>query len=557
MNNPIKVLIIEDNQDDAKLEIEELKSGGFDIVFEQIETQKAMIEALNKTSWDCIISDYAMPQFSGLDALLELKETGKDIPFILISGTIGEETAVAAMKAGAHDYIMKDNLTRLVPAFERELREAELRHQKRLADEALKASVQDLKRQNAEYLKLNMEYIELNEELKASMNKILQINEELTVSKNKAEESDKLKSAFLANMSHEIRTPLNGILGFSSFLNDPDLPKEKMERYIHIIDLSGQQLLNIINDILDISKIEAGQLDIIIEATDINELLKDLLQQFLKEAELKNLNLILNAEHLDEPIVAHTDENRLRQVFCNLITNAIKFTSEGTIEYGLVRKGNFIEFYVKDSGLGIATEDQSVIFEPFRKVANKTNQLFGGTGLGLAISKALVEKLGGTISVTSSKNSGSTFIFTIPYRKDNETNSKSQVKTTSNTHLDMSQKTILVAEDEIFNFYYIEELLKPLNIKTLHAKNGLEAVEMAKENPDVSLVLMDIRMPEMDGLAATKLIKEMKPKLPVIAQTAFASREDKENAKSSGFDYYLSKPIVRDLFMEVIGKYIN
>ncbi|HAH22200.1 MAG TPA: hybrid sensor histidine kinase/response regulator [Prolixibacteraceae bacterium] len=557
MNNPIKVLIIEDNQDDAKLEMEELKSGGFDIDFELIESRKAMKEALNKKSWDCIISDYSLPQFSGLDALEELKETGQDIPFILISGTIGEETAVAAMKAGAHDYIMKDNLTRLVPAFDRELREAKVRHQKRQADKALIESYNDLIQQNAEYQVLNIEYQSQNIELKDSLDHIRDINTELVISKNKAEESDKFKSAFLANMSHEIRTPLNGILGFSSFLKDPDLTKEKTERYIHIIESSGQQLLTIINDILDISKIEAGQMDITLEATDIKELLKELLQQFIKEAELKNLDLILNPAHLDEPIVASTDENRLRQVFCNLMSNAIKFTSEGTIEFGLSQKGNFIEFYVKDSGIGISTEDQSVIFEPFRKVASKTNQLFGGTGLGLAISKALVEKLGGTLSVTSSKNEGATFIFTIPYMGSIDTNPEQPAKTISITQNNMSQKTILVAEDEIFNFYYIEELLKPLNIKTLHAKNGLEAVEMAKANPDVSLVLMDIRMPEMDGLAATKLIKEMRPQLPVIAQTAFASREDKENAKSSGFDHYLSKPIVRDLFMEVIGKYLD
>ena len=557
MKNPIKVLIIEDNQDDAKLEIEELKSGGYDIVFELIESRKAMIESLNHNSWDCIISDYTLPQFSGLDALQELKETGKDIPFILISGTIGEETAVAAMKAGAHDYIMKDNLSRLIPAFERELKEAVLRHQKRLADEALRASVHDLKIQNEEYHALNDEYLSLNEELKEGLNRIQKINAELIISKIKAEESDKLKSAFLANMSHEIRTPLNGILGFSSFFKDPNLPKEKVERYIHIIDSSGQQLLNIINDILDISKIEAGQLSISSEATDINELLKELLQQFIKETELKNLSLILTADHLDENIVTYTDENRLRQVFCNLLSNAIKFTSEGTIEFGMSMKEHFIEFYVKDSGIGIAQKDQSIIFKPFRKVASTISQLYGGTGLGLAISKALVEKMGGTITFISDTNRGTTFIFTIPYIENIETNSPPLEKTISNTPDNMNQKTILVAEDEIFNFYYIEELLKPLNIKTLHANNGQEAVDLAKNHPDISLVLLDIRMPVMDGLEATKLIKAMRPQLPIIAQTAYASREDKENAKAYGFDHYLSKPLVRDLFMEVIGKYID
>jgi len=557
MKKSIQVLIIEDNLDDAKLEIDELISAGFDIVYEIIETRKAMREALHNKTWDCIISDFSLPQFSGLDALEELKETAMDIPFILVSGAIGEEIAVAAMKAGAHDYIMKDNLSRLIPAFERELREAEVRHQKKLGEEALEESVQDLKTQNAEFQALNLEYFNLNEELVDSLDQIRQINAELTVSKNKAEESDKLKSAFLANMSHEIRTPLNGILGFSSILLDPELTKEETGKYIGIIDSSGQQLLTIINDILDISKIEAGQIPISLETLNINQTLEELLQQFRIEAESKNLVLSLNYDTFKEPIVIDTDANRLRQIFNNLLSNAIKFTSHGEIEFGFTIKDNFIEFYVKDSGIGIAHEDQSIIFKPFRKVASTTTHLYAGTGLGLAISKALVEKLGGTITLKSYPQKGSKFIFTIPYNTNNiEIHRQPSIKTESNLFHNMNQKTVLIAEDEMYNYYYIEELLKSMNVKTLHAWNGLEAVELAKTHPDISLVLMDIRMPEMDGLEATKLIKELRPQLPVIAQTAYSSKEDRENALSSGFDYYLSKPIKRALFVEVMDKYL-
>lgn len=557
MKKTIQVLIIEDNQDDVKLEIDELKSGGFDIVFERVEARDAMRKALKDNIWDCIISDYSLPQFSGLDALAELKETGMDIPFILISGTIGEETAVAAMKAGAHDYIMKDNLSRLIPAFERELREAGVRNQKRLADEALKASVQRLKKQNAEYQKLNKEYLKLNEELKESLDQIRKINAELIISKRKAEESDKLKSAFLANMSHEIRTPLNGILGFSEFFKDPDLTKEKAEKYVEIIDSSGQQLLTIINDILDISKIEAGQISILLKDLNINELLKELFYQFKYHAELKKLTLILNPDKLEENIVTNTDENRLRQVFGNLLNNAIKFTPEGIVEFGLSIEDKFIRFYVKDSGIGIAPEDHPTVFKPFRKVETTITSKYGGTGLGLAISKALVEKLGGSITLESDQNKGSTFSFTIPYTSQNKIYRRSlPIVKAGSTH-DWNKNTILVAEDEIVNYYYIQELLSPVNVKMLHAWNGLEAVELVRKHPDISLVLMDIRMPEMDGFAATRMIKKLRPQLSVIAQTAFASREDRENALTNGFDYYLSKPIAKDLFVEVIGKYIS
>lgn len=557
MKNPIKILMIEDNQDDAQLEIEQLKSGGYTVVVEIVETRQAMREALKNRPWDCILSDYALPQFSGLEALEELKESGMDIPFILISGTIGEETAVAAMKAGAHDYIMKNNLRRLLPAFERELGEARLRDQKKQADEALKASVHDLKIQNEEYQSLNSGYLSLNEELKTSLNHILKINNELIVAKNKAEESDKLKTAFLANMSHEIRTPLNGIMGFSTLLRDPDLPKEKVDTFLHIIESSGLQLLNIINDILDISKIEAGQMYISLKSANISELLKELHQQFIKEAELKNLDLFLRPDHLDENIITRTDENRLRQIFGNLLSNAIKFTSKGSIEFGMTVKGKTIEFFISDSGIGIAEEDQSLIFEPFRKVATPVTQLYGGTGLGLAISKALAEKLGGFISLSSEPDKGATFTLTIPFPENIGTEDQLTPKTETNAENPMKQKTILVAEDEIYNFYYIEELLKPLKVITLHANNGLEAVEFAKNNPEISLVLMDIRMPEMDGLEATKQIKKLRPLLPIIAQSAYASREDTEKAKAYGFDHYLSKPIVRNLFIEVVSKYLS
>jgi signal transduction histidine kinase len=418
MKNKIRVLIIEDNKDDSVLEIDEIKRGGFDIIFERIETRVAMRAALKNKHWDFIISDYSLPQFSGLDALEELKQSGIDIPFVLISGTIGEETAVAAMKAGAHDYIMKNNLSRLVPAFERELKEAAIRHEKRRADDALKSSMLSLKKQITEYKMLNNQYLKINKELKDRVDQIKKMNSELYISKNKAEESDKLKSAFLANMSHEIRTPLNGILGFSSLLNEPNLTKEDKEDYIEIINSNGQQLLTIINDILDISKIEAGQVSIHYEAVNISEMMNGLKHQFKDQAALKNLVLTLNQDFTGEEIILYTDANRLRQVFLNLISNAIKFTHTGGIEFGYIQKENFLEFYVKDTGIGIALEDQSIIFKPFRKVEDSLTATYGGTGLGLPISKALVEKLGGSLTLKSKKNSGSVFVFTIPQHKE-------------------------------------------------------------------------------------------------------------------------------------------
>ena len=678
MNESVRVLIIEDNEDDALLEVDELMNGGFNIVFERVETREAMRAALTNCTWDCIISDYSLPRFSGLDALKELNATGEDIPFILISGTMGEETAVAAMKAGAHDYIMKNNLKRLIPAFERELREARVRNSKRQAEEAVrfersllrtlidnlpdliyikdagcrkiaanKADIEftgytseaeiigktdleiftgdtgkrgyeddlsiikngrptlnqeeeffdatgkkrwlltskipihnghgqisglvglghditerkqfelALKKQNDEYFALNEEYVALNEELTESLERIQKMNTELIIAKERAEESDKLKSAFLANISHEIRTPLNAIMGFSGFLKDGDLANEKTEKFVDIIQSSGQQLLTIIEDILDISKIEAGQITISSEVVNIAKLLKELYQQFKKSAELKNLDLLLIMDYPSDGIITSTDENRLRQILGNLLDNAIKFTPSGEVEFGYTVEGNLIEFYVRDTGIGIAQEHQSMIFKPFRQVETEISRTYGGNGLGLSISKALVEKLSGTISLNSELGKGTTLLFTIPFVKCIEPNSQAKLITEQELSQNWENHTILVAEDELYNYAYIEAILSTTNVKVLHAWDGKEAVELVKAHSDISLVLMDIKMPVMDGFTAMRQIKELRPQLPVIAQTAHAFSDEKERALKSGFDSYLIKPVSQKSFMEIIGSYLN
>ena len=685
MKERIRVLIIEDNEDDAILEVDELVNGGYDIVYERVETREAMMEALTKSTWDFIISDYSMPNFNGLDALAVLKETRLDIPFILISGTVGEETAVTAVKSGASDYIMKNNINRLIPSFERELREAELRRQKKQVEEAmryerillrtlidnlpntifikdtecrkivantadikfmgftseeeiigktdqeifpeeigkrgysddmkiittgvpvinreedfidangkqqwllttkipirneqgkisglvgmslnitdrkqiefaLQESEQNLKNQNKEYQALNAEYLVLNQELTASMNQIQKINAELIVAKNKAEESDTLKSAFLANMSHEIRTPLNAIIGFSKLIKDMKLASDNAEQYVEIIESSGQQLLTIINDILDISKIEADQIALSLEYIKIDPILQGIYQQFKKLSELKNLDLILVADNSQLMISTMTDEFRLRQIICNLLNNAIKFTKEGSITFGYSLNDDIISFYVKDTGIGISPENQSLIFNPFRQVETKITRNLGGNGLGLSISKALVEKLGGSISVISVPGEGSTFTFTIPYLRYANTNNHPVEESEQEVVRNWDKHIILVVEDEVYNFKYIEELLSHTKIKILHARDGKEAVDLVKAYPEISLVLMDIKMPVMDGYEATRQIRQLRPKLPVVAQTAYAYSSEKEYALKVGFDNYLSKPFRRELFIEIIASYLN
>ena len=234
------------------------------------------------------------------------------------------------------------------------------------------------------------------------------------MAKNKAEESDRLKSAFLANMSHEIRTPLNAILGFSGLLKDVFDSRDKTDEYVEIIESSGQQLLNIIDDILEISKIEAGQISISPDTININKVMRELYQLYSKQVELKNLKLLLLDDYRND-FYTITDENRLKQIMCNLLNNAIKFTSEGKIQFGYKIEEDDIRFYVIDTGIGLSEEDCSIIFKPFRQVETGSTRNYGGNGLGLSISKALVEKLGGTLTVESEPMKGSSFSFTIPY----------------------------------------------------------------------------------------------------------------------------------------------
>ncbi|MBW8331550.1 MAG: response regulator [Prolixibacteraceae bacterium] len=391
-------------------------------------------------------------------------------------------------------------------------------------------------------------------ELKERIDQIQQINNDLILAKNKAEESDQLKSAFLANMSHEIRTPMNAIIGFSEFLLQPELSKDKLEKYVNIINTSSKQLLSVINDIIDISKIESGLLSIESELVNINKLMDELCVTYTHLVDLKKVKLICQLTHPNKLIQVKTDGNRIRQVICNLLNNAIKFTKEGKISFGYTIQENFIEFYVSDTGMGIAPENLSLIFNRFRQVKAANSHLNEGNGLGLAIAKALVEKLGGTIGVNSKSGIGSNFAFTIPY----ETEIVGTVEKPYETdNYNWEDKTILIVEDEVNNHTYIKELLSDTNANTLDAWDGKQAVELVKNHPEISLVLMDLKMPEMDGHEALQLIKQIEPDLPVIAQTAYANSDSRKRAIKGGFDNYITKPIDSTLLMEVLNNYLT
>jgi len=378
--------------------------------------------------------------------------------------------------------------------------------------------------------------------------------QELKEAKIKAEEADKLKSAFLANMSHEIRTPMNAIVGFADLLGRKELGQEDKDKYVSIIKSSSNTLLNIINDIIDLSKIEVGQVNLAISDFNLNQLLIELLSLYKS---INNSETQLIYENIDDQkeIYVKSDPYRIKQVMVNLLDNAYKFTESGKIIYGFRVFDQEIMLFVEDTGIGIPIDKQDLIFDRFRKLDQNTNKFYRGTGLGLTISKRLINLLSGKIWVESEEGKGSKFCFTIP---DNTAVSTPTVKFAvsqpefTSKIPDFTNKSILIVEDEENNFFFFQNLLKPTKARILRASTGNEAVEIVVSGINLDLILMDIRMPEMDGLTATKLIKEINHRIPVLVQTAFAMKGDKEEFLSQGCDDYITKPInSKELFAKL------
>jgi len=416
-----------------------------------------------------------------------------------------------------------------------------------------KKAEMELKTQMEENLSLNDEYAAQNEELTNSLERIKGINEELKEARQVAEESYQLKSAFLANMSHEIRTPMNGIIGFSELLKDPKLPEEKRMHFAEIVIDSSRQLLNIVNDILDISQIETGKVSLLPEKVNINELIQILHAFFEPQAIIKKLKLVISKPLKDEESLVVTDRTRLRQILTNLINNAIKFTSEGQVEFGYKVSKDELEFYVADTGIGIPPEFKEKIFEPFRQANLEITNIYGGTGLGLTISHKLTEMLGGRIWLESNPGKGSIFYFTLPFKPENKKEPTNPVKEIKIRKKNQNM-VILVVEDDEVNYLFLETVLSKNGIRSKRALNGVDAVELCSKNPDIGMVLMDIKLPLMNGYEATRRIKKIRPDLPIIAQTAYAMHEDRNKAIQAGCDGYISKPIITAELLKLIDK---
>ncbi|MCG8701972.1 MAG: ATP-binding protein [Bacteroidales bacterium] len=405
----------------------------------------------------------------------------------------------------------------------------------------------------------NNQIKEQNAELEIHRNDLEKLvaerTKELIIAKEQAEESDKLKSAFLENMSHEIRTPMNAILGFINLLDNPQLEEKTRQYYINYINQSGKILLRLIDDIIDFARLEAGQIFIDKRRCSITDLVNEILPVYRKKISAEKPKITVLLESPDDEIISSTDGSRLKQIINHLLDNAMKFTNSGFIKLSYNIQAKSIRFEVEDSGIGISEKYLERIFDRFFKIENTETKQFKGAGLGLSLCKNLLNLLGGKISVISEPDKGSTFSFTIPYEPHEVISTAEKNRKPVNYTWD--DKHILIAEDENTNYHFLEAVLKKTGAQLIRAENGIELLELFQKLDKIDIILLDIKMPGLDGLKALKLIRETSTEIPILAQTAYNSPSDRKRCLEMGCNDFIAKPIPQHLLLEKMDKLIR
>lgn len=530
----VKILIVDDDPENLDLLETKLLTVGVKIV-KAFSGEDALMKTLDHSFAIAIIATH-MQKMNGYDTvkLLHGMDHTRLLQVLLLSDELfDEQSMIDGLESGAIDILYRNIDARILCA------------KVKLCLDCYAKEVG---------------FMEEIEQRRKSVQLLISKEKDFKEALKRAELADKLKSTFLANISHEIRTPMNSIIGFSNLLKDPDLGYDDRIKFIQYINNSGELLLNLINDVIDLAKIEADLIKISKEEVRVADVLKEMADLYSEELRRKQKNEVAMTLDIDDNLhnaVITTDHFRFRQILSNLISNAIKFTSQGFIHLGFSFEKDCINVYVTDTGWGIPKEKINLIFDRFVQLQNNTESNHTGIGLGLAISQKLAHLLGGTITVESIENSGSTFCLSLPAKS--KVNRQQLIKIpveNSADAIEWTGKKILVAEDEEINFYFLKEALRKFKVDLIWAHNGQEAVDLFDHEEGIELVLMDIKMPIKDGYQAMSYIKG-KSGVPVIAQTAYAMAGDKEQMIKAGFDACVTKPININLLVSTMSKYLN
>ncbi|WP_437678317.1 response regulator [Sorangium sp. So ce131] len=517
-SRPIRVLIVEDCEDDARLVCATLQRGGYTLSrLRAVQTAGGLAEALEE-DWDVILSDYRLPSFTARDALAIVQQSGKDIPFIVVSGSIGEDIAVEMMKAGAHDYFRKENMVRLVPAIEREIAERRQRDARRALERERDALLENERKARAD-----------------------------------AEAANRLKDDFLATLSHELRTPLNAILGWAQLLRSESVAPSLQRLALEVIERNAKAQAQLIEDLLDVSRLSSGQLALAVRDVDLGRAVQAAVDAIRPAAAARQVELRVVLDPQAVPVAG--DPERLQQVAWNLLSNAVRFTpAGGRVEVAVTREGNTARLEVRDTGEGISPGFLPHIFDRFRQEDSSMTRAHGGLGLGLSIVRQLVELHGGAVRAESDgKGRGATFTVTLPVRQPS---SRAAAPGRPREAVQLDGVRVLVVDDDDDARELVSYVLEDRGAEVVTASSAEEALRLIRAQPP-HLLLSDIGMPGMDGFELIRRVRALPPEeggvVPAIALTAYAGVEDSRKAMREGYQMHLPKPVSASRLLRIIA----
>ncbi|MFZ4547409.1 MAG: response regulator [Bacteroidales bacterium] len=527
-----KILIIDDKE--ANVDVLEgfLEMQGYTNI--KTTTDPRLAASFNKSfAPDLVLLDLMMPYLSGFEVMEQLKAStrakGSYLPILILTADITTESKQRALANGASDFLTKPF----------DLIEVGLRIKNLLFTSYL---MQQAEIQN--------QILEIK--VKERTKELQDTNVSLMLARDRAEASDRLKTSFMNNISHEIRTPLNGILGFAPMILDPTYTQEEKHEFLEILEISGRRLMHTVADYMDISLIASGNMEMKYEKFEPAEVIDEIELEYSPECKSKDISFSIVYPENFRSIEVNSDRFLIKKVLAYLVDNAIKFTLKGEIKIGIEVNSNSLEFSVTDTGIGISKELLPFIFDRFTQADESNTRRFEGSGLGLAIAKGIAELLGGSISVESQKGKGSTFCFSVPAFFGNLNREITQKASLPKAN--GAKAKILVVEDDTFSFHFLYLALNA-TIQVIHAENGLQAVELCQSNPDIKLVLMDIKLPKMNGLVATQEIKKFRKDIPIIAFTSYALAGDRKKCLDAGCDEYITKPLALDDLFKVLNRF--